>query len=151
MDVVKVPLLTADRPVSDAIREASRAGVLIQQGSEIRLAKPSQLRRIQQQSGAALLRDLGPEYTEAVYHLRSKEAERGAVSISGGVCSGDLESVLGGRRMAMFQSDLTYLISACEDHLVDYHCQRNLHSWSPPPAWVDGVTKCFCKSLIVRE
>jgi hypothetical protein len=151
-----MPILAGNQSVQEALTYIHAPGqsVLAEHGHEIRLIKSSQLRRFSiGERGPIRLKDLPWESSEAVYEASAAQAAKHLIRAAGDQLAGNAEDLvksLGRRLLLVRTSGMNYLISASEEHLVDYHCDPNDHPWGPPPPWTEHTT-CWCGHPVKRD
>lgn len=160
MKVVEVRPLAASATVTDAINHLKTERVpyvLARRGKEVRLIKKSQLlRAAPQRQGMGRLNKMLWAASEPVASVDEGVAGTYQLRIDARGLSGDFASFLkdSGSRLAVVRmsGQRSFLISASEEHLVDYHCTGpHQHSYEPPPAWHPGI-KCPVDGWpVVRE
>ncbi|HEV2416887.1 MAG TPA: hypothetical protein VGX94_03720 [Terriglobia bacterium] len=159
MLTIKTSVLSGKHSVRDALKKVSTSKdkfLVADVGGRPSLLKQSQLRRVVSASGESeLLHNLKREVGEELIVVPKKSLTRFGISSRSGQLSGDVQGLMNdlSQRLALINlSDgQSFLVSASEAHLVDYHCKDNDHSYSPPPAWYEGMKCKICGSEIVRE
>jgi hypothetical protein len=158
MLVLKTSLVSAKSSIRDALKEvkASNDNFLVAEvQGRTSLLKQSQLRRVASTSDdSQMLGEVRQDFGEQILVVPQKTLSQFRIVAKSGQLSGDIKGLMASlnQRLALINVSgaASFLVSASEDHLVDYHCEKNDHPYVPPPPWKEGM-KCWCKSEIIRE